>query len=183
MTLPPQRGRGGCVLCPSLPLPLLRQTKKFLHVLGITSSDVFLIGGDVHDGTDGDGNVLIAGGVAGTDLGALGVEGNGDGSSRVDVNGSAHIVNDRLVVLVAAVGEVHTGHVQAGITKLVEGLDRVGLGADGADDGSAAKVAGRGEGCVEGGQPIDAATDFQVLLGRGRHDADGARGLGDLGHG
>lgn len=88
--------------------------------------------------------------------------------------GGAHIVNDRLVVLVAAVGEVHAGHVQAGITQLVDGLDRVGLGADGADDGGAAEVAGRRELRLERGQPIDAAADIQVVLGRGSHCAEGS---------
>lgn len=44
----------------------------------------------------------------GSDLGALGVEGNGDGSEGLAGGGLTSVVNDRLVVLVRTVGEVHT---------------------------------------------------------------------------
>lgn len=50
-------------------------------------------------------------------------------------------------------GEVHADNVKTGISELVDGLNRVGLGANGADDGGAAIVALRSESSVEGGKP------------------------------
>lgn len=91
----------------------------------------------------------------GADLGALGVESNGDGAAGGQLGGGgAGIVNDRLVVRVFAVGEVHADcggsagevrihvrgrlqrtDVQSALHELDEGLDIVGLGTDRADDG------------------------------------------------
>lgn len=84
------------------------------------------------------------------------------------------------MVLVGAVGEVHAHDVKTGQAQLVDGLDRVGLGANGADDGGAAQVALGLVGSVERGQPGDLAAQLEVLLGRGGHDAVGAlaEGLG-----
>lgn len=50
-------------------------------------------------------------------------------------------------------GEVHADNVETGIAQLVDGLDRVGLGANGADDGRAAVVVLRAVGGVERGKP------------------------------
>lgn len=57
---------------------------------------VLLISGDVKDGTGGDGNILIILGVAGTDLRALGVKGNGNRAARMDLLSLTSIVNDGL---------------------------------------------------------------------------------------
>ncbi|KAI6755395.1 hypothetical protein HG531_004501 [Fusarium graminearum] len=73
-----------------------------------------------------------------SDLGTLGVEGNGDVAASVGGLGLTSMVNDGLVT---------------GISELVDGLDRVGLGANGADDGRAAVVALRSESGVEGSKP------------------------------
>jgi hypothetical protein len=73
-----------------------------LHVLIVRSSGVCLIGGDVEHGTLLDGVVLVTDGVTGTDLGALGVEGNGKRATSLDTGGLASVVNDRLVVLQAS---------------------------------------------------------------------------------
>lgn len=70
-----------------------------LHVLIIRSSGVCLIGGDVEHGTLLDGEILVTDGVTGTDLGALGVESNGERATSLDTGGLARVVNDRLVVL------------------------------------------------------------------------------------
>lgn len=70
-----------------------------LHVLIIRSSGVCLIGGDVEHGALLDGEILVTDGVTGTDLGALGVEGNGERATSLDTGGLARVVNDRLVVL------------------------------------------------------------------------------------
>jgi hypothetical protein len=70
-----------------------------LHVLIIGSSGVCLISGDVEHGARRDGVVLVTDGVTGTDLGALGVEGNGDRATSLDTGSLASVVNDRLVVL------------------------------------------------------------------------------------
>lgn len=67
-----------------------------LHVLGGAGRGILLIGGDVQDGAGGDGEIGIVDGVAGTDLGALGVEGDGDLTALLGLLGSASIVNDRL---------------------------------------------------------------------------------------
>lgn len=72
------------------------------------------------------------------------------------------------MVFVATVREVHPHHVQARLAQLVDGLDRVGLGADGADDGSPAQVALRLVGCVELGEPFDLAAELEVVE-RSRH--------------
>lgn len=87
------------------------------------------------------------------------------------VNGGAGVVNDRLVVVVRAVGEVHADNVEADVAQLVDCLDGVGLGADGADDGAAAVVALGLEGRVERREPVDAPAILEVVLGRGGHDA------------
>ena len=73
------------------------------------------------------------------------------------------------MVFVAAMGEVHPHHVEASITKLVDGLNRVGLGADGADDGSPTQVASGLEFSVERRQPVNPAAQRQVLESRGSH--------------
>src|SRR4051794_39929504 len=105
----------------------------------------------------GNGQVGVALGVAGADLGALGVAGSGNLAAGLGLLGGARVVNDGLVVLVAAVREVHAHDVEAGGAELVDGLGRVGLGADGADDGRAAVVLLGLEGRVELGQPVDPA--------------------------
>ena len=72
-----------------------------LHVLIVRRSGIRLIGGDVEHGALLDGDVLVTGGVTGTDLGALGVQGNGERAANLDTSGLARVVNDRLVVLQA----------------------------------------------------------------------------------
>lgn len=64
---------------------------------------------------------------------------------------------DALVVLVAAVGEVHANNVETIVAELVQGLDGVGLGSDCTDDGGTAKVASWLKLGVELCQPADGA--------------------------
>lgn len=45
------------------------------------------------------------------------------------------MINDGLVVLVGAVGEVHANNIETGLAQRVDLLGRVRLGADCADDG------------------------------------------------
>jgi len=73
------------------------------------------------------------------------------------------------VVLVAAMGEVHANNVQPNITKLVDGLNRVRLGANRADDRRAAEVTGRREGSIELGEPVDSAAELEMVKGCGCH--------------
>lgn len=68
--------------------------------------------------------------------------------------------------------EVHADDVQARLAEAVDGLDRVGLGSDGADDGGAAEVPLRLDGGVEVGEPGDGAANFEMILRRG-HCVDG----------
>jgi hypothetical protein len=100
-----------------------------VHVLGVGGGGVLLVGGDVELGAGGDGDVLIVGGVASADLRALGVEGDGNGTASLGLLGLAGVVDDGLVVLVAAVGEVHANDVHAGSAEHVHLLGRVGLRA------------------------------------------------------
>lgn len=76
------------------------ERQVYIHVVSVASSSVLLISGDVDDLAGRNGEVGISNGVSGTDLGALGVEGNGDGTTVLGGNSSTGIVNDRLVVLV-----------------------------------------------------------------------------------
>lgn len=146
-----------------------------LHVVGVAGSLVLVIGGNVDDGTGGNGQVSIVNGVTGSDLGALGVESNGAGTAGVSGDGLAGIVNDGLVVLVGAVGEVHANDVEAGIAEAVDGLDRVGLGANGADDGGATVVVLGAVGGVEGRQPGEAAAaDVEMILSSSSHETNRA---------
>lgn len=82
------------------------------------------------------------------------------------------------MVLVAAMGKVHAHNVQASLAELVNGLNRVGLGTDGADDGSPAQVALRLVGRVKLCQPFDLAAERQVVESSGRHCAGGLRVAG-----
>jgi hypothetical protein len=67
------------------------------------------------------------------------------------------------VVFVAAVREVHPDHIEPSFAKLVDSLDRVGLGADGADDRSPAQVALRLVGRVKLRQPFDLAAELEMV--------------------
>jgi len=66
--------------------------------LGIAGSGKLVVGGDIHDGAGRDWNVSIAGSLAGTDLGALGIESNGDLAALLNPLGFAGIVDDRLYI-------------------------------------------------------------------------------------
>jgi hypothetical protein len=75
----------------------------YLHVVRVAGGGVLLVGGEVEDLAGGEGQVGVVLGVAGTDLGALGVEGDGDLTAGLGLLGAAGVVNDGLVILVAAV--------------------------------------------------------------------------------
>jgi hypothetical protein len=79
-------------------LPSFRQGGS-LHVLVITGSGIGLISGDVKDGALRNREILVIDGVTGTDLGTLGVKGNGERTASLDTGSLARVVNDRLVVL------------------------------------------------------------------------------------
>lgn len=125
------------------------------HVLVITGSLVLLISRDVDLRTSADGDVLVALGVTSSDLGALGVERNSYGSARLLTLGLASIVNDGLVVFVLSVGEVHADNIETSITKHLNLLNRVGLGANGTDDRCTAMVLRGLVLGVQGGKPLD----------------------------
>ena len=69
----------------------------------------------------------------------------------------------RTVILVAAVREVHANDVETIVAELVDGLDRVGLGANGADNRGTAELASRLELSVELGEPLDLASKVEVV--------------------
>lgn len=61
--------------------------------------------------------------------------------------------------------EVHADNVQTGGSQLVDGLDRVRLGADGADDRGSTQVPLGVVFRVEGGQPLKLTTGRHVVEG------------------
>lgn len=73
--------------------------QKNVHVLVVAGSGVLLIGRDVELRAGLDRDVLVADGVTRADLGALGVEGNGERATSLDARSLAGVVDDRLVVL------------------------------------------------------------------------------------
>jgi hypothetical protein len=73
------------------------------------------------------------------------------------------------VILVAAVGKVHAHNIEASLTEFVDGLDRVRLGANRADDGSPTEVTRGLESSIELGKPVDSAAELKVIEGGGRH--------------
>ena len=77
------------------------------HDLVVALVLVRRVGGDDHLVAGQDLDVLAVDHVAGADLGALGVEGDGERPAGLLRLGRACVVDDRLVVLVRAVREVH----------------------------------------------------------------------------
>jgi len=67
-----------------------------LHVLGIARSSILLVGGEVHHGASRDWDIDISLGLARSDLGSLGVQGDGDLAALLSLLGSASIVDHRL---------------------------------------------------------------------------------------
>jgi hypothetical protein len=141
----------------------------FLHVLVITGCGVLLISSDVDLSAGRDRDVLVTNSVTGTDLRALGIQSNGNLPTLLNLLSLAGIVDNGLVVFVGAVGEVHANNVKTGSAELVDGLDRVCLGADCADDGGAAVVLGWLELGVQLGEPFDLSRAGAEVVKGGRH--------------
>lgn len=150
---------------------------KSIHVLVIAGIHVLLIGGDVDLGAGGDGDVGIVNRVSGSDLRALGIKSNGNGATKLGLLGLASIVNDGLVVFVGAVGEVHTNDIETSLAELVDGCDRVGLGANGADDGGSTIVLGGLDLSVELREPRNLGGAGAEVVKSGRHVGRGVEGL------
>ena len=100
-----------------------------IHVLVVARRRILVVGGDVDLSPSRDWNVFITGRVASANLRTLGVQGNGDWTAGHVLLSLTDIVDDRLVVLVAAVGEVHAGDVETCPAEHVDLLGAVGLGA------------------------------------------------------
>ena len=152
------------------------------HVVCVAALGVLLVSGDVHKLACRNREVFVVLGIASADLRALGVEGNGKGAPRLGGEDGAGVVNDGLVIVVGTMREVHANNVEAGIAEGADGLDGIGLGANGADDGGTAVVTLRSVGGVEGGQPSDASANLEMVLGRGGHDAVRAGAAAVLSH-
>jgi hypothetical protein len=108
------------------------------HVLVVALGSVRLISSDVHDIARADRNIRIVDRVARSDLWALGIERNGKRPARVLLLGLARMVDDGLVVVVGAVGEVHADDIETSLAQRVDLLSRVCLGSNGTDDGGPA---------------------------------------------
>jgi len=72
-----------------------------LHVLIVTGGSIGIVGGDVQLVADLDGNVRIANGVTSTDLRALSVQSDGQGTASLNASSLTSVIDDRLVVLIA----------------------------------------------------------------------------------
>ncbi len=141
-----------------------------LHVIGVTGGGVLLISGDVQNLVHADGEILVILGVAGTDLGSLGVKSDGDLAAGLGLLSSTSVVDDGLMVIIAAVGEVHAYDIETGGPELVDGLRGVCLGSYGANDGRSAIVLLGLEGSVELGEPVDSADLLEVVQSGGHYD-------------
>lgn len=108
--------------------------------------------------------------VAGSNFRTFGVKGNSNGAAGFGSGRSAGIVNDRLMIVIGTVREVHADNVETSISKIADCFDAVGLWANGANDGRATIVALGFVGSVERGKPSDPASDLKVVLGSGGHD-------------
>lgn len=140
-----------------------------LHVLVVAGSSIFVVGGNVDLGASRNGDVRVPGGVARSDLGAFGVQRNGNLTAFLGFLSSAGIVNDRLVVLVGAVRKVHADDIETRQTELVDSLDGVRLGANCADDGSTAVVLGGLKLGIELGEPLDLGRPRREMVHCSRH--------------
>ena len=83
------------------------------------------------------------------------------------------------VIFVAAMGEIHPHHVKAGLTELVDRLNGVGLGTNGADNGRPAQVALRRDLGVKRSQPFNLAAEAEVVES-GRHSDGYVKSLGEV---
>ena len=75
--------------------------RSVLHVLIVTGGSIGIVGGDVQLMTDLDGDIRIANGVTSTDLRALGVKSDGQGTASLNASSLTSVIDDRLVVLIA----------------------------------------------------------------------------------
>ena len=105
--------------------------------------------------TCSDWQILISNSVTSSDLRTLRIQSNRDLTTRLNLLRLAGIVNDRLVVAVFAVGEVHSDDVEAILSELVDRLNRVRLGTNCADDRGTTIVLGRPVFRIEGSKPSD----------------------------
>ena len=62
-------------------------------------------------------------------------------------------------------GEVHTNDIETGGSQLVDGLNRVGLGTNSADDGGTTVIVLGGVCGIEGGEPFYLTTQVEVVEG------------------
>jgi hypothetical protein len=113
-----------------------------VHVLVVAGGGVLLIGGNIQDCAGLDRDIGIANSVTCADLRALGVEGNGERATSLGPLGLTRVVDNGLVVLVRTVGEVHADDIETNLAQSVDLLGRVGLGANGTDDGGTAVLLG-----------------------------------------
>lgn len=105
------------------------------HVLGGSGLGVGGVGGDPELVSGVDLDVGVVGHESGSDLGSLGVKGEGERSSvGVGLDGGSDVVDDRLVVLVRSVREVHSDNVHSSLSQVLESFRRVDLGSDRGND-------------------------------------------------
>lgn len=108
---------------------------------------------------------MIVLGVAGPNLGALGIKGNSEVTARLGLLGGTSVIYDGLMILIATMREVHSHDVHPSLAELIDGLDRVRLGPDSADDGGSTICLGRSEGGIQVGEPFDSAPHGEVIEG------------------
>ena len=111
-----------------------------LQVSCVTLLLVCLIGGEDDLSSSLDWEVGITDSATSADLWALGVKSNGDLAADHLALSLAGVVDDGLVVWVVSMRAVHANNVKAGSAELINSLWRVGLWANGANDGSYVKL-------------------------------------------
>lgn len=103
---------------------------------GVTLLLICLIGGEDNLSASLDWKVGVANSATSADLWALGVKSDSDLASWLLLLSLAGVVDDRLVICVVTVGAVHANDVETSLAERVDGSGRVGLWANGTDDGS-----------------------------------------------
>ena len=150
--------------------------KCYPHVFGIRSRGILVIGGYIHFGACRDREILIARCVASSDLWPLGVKSNSNLTPLLNLLCFAGMIDDGLVVFIGSVGKVHADDIEAGFAELVDGLDRICLGTDCADDRGSAVIFCGLEFGIQLGEPTDLrCARCEVLHGRcNRHVVEGS---------
>lgn len=137
-----------------------------VHDFLVAARSVLVISAKMHNSAGLNGNIYIAFSIARPDLWALGVESDGNLAARLGSFSGAGVVDDRLVILVRAMGKVHTDNIETGAPEGIDGLNLIRLWTNGADNGSAPVVLVRTLVGVQLAKPLNSASHREMFHGR-----------------